>query len=60
MSLNNLSDFLAMGGYPFYVWGSYGFTLAVMVAELAALRRRTRAAVRDVRYLRCVIKGARA
>ena len=43
---NSLDDFLRMGGYGLYVWGSYGVTLAVMAVEghLAAARvRRARA-----------------
>jgi heme exporter protein D len=39
-----MSDFLAMGGYAFYVWGAYGVTALVIVAELIALRARRRAA----------------
>lgn len=38
----SFGDFLHMGGYGLYVWGSYAVTLVVMVAEpaLAAHRRR--------------------
>ena len=38
----SFDDFLNMGGYGLYVWGSYAVTLAVMLAEshLAAARRR--------------------
>ncbi len=36
------SDFFAMGGYGLFVWGSYGVTLALMVAELVLLVRRKR------------------
>ena len=44
MTWNSVSDFLAMGGYALYVWGSYGMTALVVAVELAALRaRRTRA-----------------
>ena len=39
-----MSDFLAMGGYGFYVWGAYGVTALAIVAELVALRARRRAA----------------
>jgi heme exporter protein D len=39
-----MSEFLAMGGYGFYVWGAYGVTALVIVAELVALRARRRAA----------------
>ncbi|WP_088282149.1 heme exporter protein CcmD [Ideonella sp. A 288] len=43
MTWNSLNDFLHMGGYGLYVWGSYGVTLLVMVAEplLAGNRLRT-------------------
>ncbi len=38
----SLAEFLHMGGYGLYVWGSYGVTLALMALEpwLAARRRR--------------------
>ena len=39
----NLSDFLAMGGYGLYVWGSFGMAAAAMAAECLALRSRRRA-----------------
>jgi heme exporter protein D len=37
------SEFFAMGGYAFYVWGSYGLAAVLIVAELWLLvtRRRT-------------------
>jgi heme exporter protein D len=34
----SLSDFLAMGGYGFYVWMSFGITAAVLLIETVALR----------------------
>ncbi|MDX9707706.1 MAG: heme exporter protein CcmD [Azospira sp.] len=38
---NSFSDFLAMGGYGLYVWGSFGVTALVMIAEpLIAMRNR--------------------
>jgi heme exporter protein D len=40
----NIADFLAMGGYGFYVWGSYAVTAALIVAEIVAVRWRLRAA----------------
>ena len=40
-----MSEFLAMGGYGFYVWGAYGVTALAVVVELLALRARGRAAV---------------
>ena len=53
------SDFLAMGGYGFYVWGSYLVTFALIAVEIAAVRRRGRAAVDDARRLRSAEGGAR-
>ena len=41
---NSFADFLHMGGYGLYVWGSYGVTLLVMLAEAVAARRRHRLA----------------
>ena len=41
-----MSNFLAMGGYGFYVWMAYGVTAVVIVAELLSLRARHRAASR--------------
>ncbi len=40
---NSLSDFLAMGGYGLYVWGSFGVTAAIMAIEpfLVARHRKT-------------------
>jgi heme exporter protein D len=37
-----MSDFLAMGGYAWYVWGSYGVTFVLLAAEVAALIRRSK------------------
>jgi heme exporter protein D len=42
MYWTSFEEFVHMGGYGLYVWGSYGATLAVMLVEpwLAARRRR--------------------
>jgi heme exporter protein D len=45
----NLSDFFAMGGYGFYVWGAYGVTAALVALEIVAVRARYRAARRAAR-----------
>jgi heme exporter protein D len=42
-----VSDFLAMGGYGFYVWSSYGITALVIVVELISLRARRHAAIEE-------------
>jgi heme exporter protein D len=36
----NMSEFLHMGGYGFYVWSSYIVTALVLVCELLSLRAR--------------------
>ncbi len=38
---NSFGEFLAMGGYGLYVWGSFGLTALIMVAEpIMAVRNR--------------------
>ncbi|MEQ1591266.1 MAG: heme exporter protein CcmD [Thiobacillaceae bacterium] len=43
MIWKSLDDFIAMGGYGFYVWGSYLVTAIVIIAEILMLRARRRA-----------------
>lgn len=38
--MKSASEFFAMGGYAFYVWGSFGVTLLCLVAEVWLLRQR--------------------
>lgn len=40
MNWASVSDFWAMGGYGFYVWGSYAVTFACLLAEIALVRAR--------------------
>jgi heme exporter protein D len=50
MNWNSASEFLAMGGYGLYVWGSYAVAAAFMLVEpvLAARRhRRARSAAAE-------------
>ena len=35
-----MSEFLAMGGYAWYVWGSYGVTFLCLLIEIVVLLRR--------------------
>ena len=48
MNWGGFGNFLAMGGYAFYVWGAYAVTLVALAAEIALLRRRRRAALQAV------------
>ncbi len=42
----NIGEFFAMGGYGFYVWGSYAACALAVVAEIIAVRARLAAARR--------------
>jgi heme exporter protein D len=46
MSWGSVGEFLHMGGYGLYVWGSYGVTFAALAIEAVALVRRSRSTVR--------------
>ena len=37
-----MSEFFAMGGYAFYVWGSYGVTFLLLAAEILMVLKRTK------------------
>lgn len=39
---SSLSDFLNMGGYALFVWGSYLVTILALVIEIALLRSRNK------------------
>lgn len=43
MNWNSFSEFIHMGGYGLYVWGSYAMVTAVMILEVWQLRSRARA-----------------
>jgi heme exporter protein D len=39
-----MMEFLSMGGYAWYVWGSYGVAALCFLIELVLLRKRSREA----------------
>ena len=43
MIWNSWSDFIAMGGYGLYVWGSFGVTAAAIAAEMWSVAARRKA-----------------
>ena len=47
MKASGLSEFLAMGGYGFYVWTSYVVAAIAVAIEIVAVRARLRAAVKS-------------
>jgi len=44
MNWQSFEQFVHMGGYGLYVWGSYGLTLLVPFAEALAVKHRRRQA----------------
>jgi heme exporter protein D len=42
MHWSSLSEFISMGGYGLYVWGSYGVTLILLGGEVIMLLKRKR------------------
>jgi heme exporter protein D len=49
MNWASFDQFLHMGGYGLYVWGSYGATVLLMSAEALLVRHRHRLAFRAAR-----------
>lgn len=49
MSWESWEAFWAMGGYGFYVWASYGVTLALIAVEVWLLAARRREAIARLR-----------
>jgi heme exporter protein D len=48
----SMSEFFAMNGYAFYVWGSYGVTLLVFAVEILLVRHRRSNVLRELRLMR--------
>ena len=42
LNWSSASDFLVMGGYGLYVWGSFGLTALIILLELWSLSLRRR------------------
>jgi heme exporter protein D len=47
MMWSSVADFIDMGGYGLYVWGSYGLSLLLMLGEPVLAARRRRRALRE-------------
>jgi len=41
MNWGSLNEFLEMGGYGLYVWGSYGMALLCVVGEVVSLKMKS-------------------
>ena len=59
MQWHSVSEFLAMGGYAAYVWGSVGACAVAMLVEPLLLRRRHRRIVRSLRRRSAAASGRR-
>lgn len=49
MQWNSLEEFFRMGGYAFYVWGSFGVTALALTMEPLLLKKRRNEALRNIR-----------
>lgn len=49
--MDKLMEFLNMGGYALYVWGSFGVTAAFMIAEPILLGRRRKTMLQRLRRM---------
>jgi heme exporter protein D len=49
MNWGSVGEFLAMGGYGWFVWGSYAVTIVLIAAELVLVAARHRNAARSTR-----------
>ncbi len=53
----NWAEFFAMGGYGFYVWGTYAFATVVLVLNVIAPLRRRKAVMKMLRELSQITRG---
>lgn len=49
MHFASFSDFMAMGGYAFYVWLSFGLTLVCLVGIIISTSMKTRSLLGELR-----------
>jgi heme exporter protein D len=49
--MSSVSEFFAMGGYAFYVWGSYGVTALFMIIEVILVIRNKRTIMQRIARL---------
>ena len=49
MNWHSPAEFFAMGGYAFYVWGSFGVTALALLIEPLLLRKRRSEVLKSLR-----------
>jgi heme exporter protein D len=47
-----MSEFFAMNGYGFYIWGSYGLALLIFITETAMVRHKRKITLQQLRLMR--------
>ena len=47
----SVAEFFHMGGYGFYVWGSYGVTALFMIGEIIIVLRNKRTVIQRVKRM---------
>jgi heme exporter protein D len=60
MTWGSATEFLAMGGYAPYVWGSFAVVALCMLVEPLAVRARRMRALRELRPANPAAPGGRA
>jgi heme exporter protein D len=60
MQWNSVEEFLLMGGYAFYVWGSFGVTAAALLMEPLLLKKRRNDVLRSLRRELSANSGTRS
>jgi heme exporter protein D len=48
MNWNSWSDFLHMGGYGLYVWGTFAVTAVTFLGEILSLRAHRRSGLQEL------------
>lgn len=48
---NNFYDFLAMGGYAFYVWGSFLVVAIIMIFEIIIIKKNYQKTIQKLKLL---------
>ena len=48
----NWAEFFAMNGYAYYVWGSYGMALFIVIIEIVMVRQRRARILQQIRLIR--------
>ncbi|HUL41234.1 MAG TPA: heme exporter protein CcmD [Burkholderiales bacterium] len=57
MNWASWNDFLAMGGYALYVWGSYAVVFALLATEIVLLALRKRRILQQLDRMRNAARG---